>query len=116
MHLAVILMLVILDFVILTLKAEGFSDCLHHRHPEPFKGEGSSEVLLLVECDWMLRCAQHDGNQDCMLGPKTQMRRPRVAKEDGVGKKTQMRKASEAGPLAGPFPSRSIWCYGPKGL
>ena len=66
MHLAVILMLVILDFVILTLKAEGSSNCLHHRHPEPFKGEGSSEVLLLVECDWMLRCAQHDGNQDCM--------------------------------------------------
>ena len=57
MHLAVILMLVILDFVILTLKAEGSSDCLHHRHPEPFKGEGSSEVLLLVECNWMLRCA-----------------------------------------------------------
>ncbi|OWV19760.1 hypothetical protein B7990_00880 [Fibrobacter sp. UWB4] len=51
------------------------------------KAEGSSEVLLLVECDWILRCAQHDGNQDCMLGPKTQMRRPRVAKEDGVGKK-----------------------------
>ena len=54
MHLAVILMLVILDFVILTLKAEGSSDCLHHRHPEPFKGEGSSEVLDMKN-NWMLR-------------------------------------------------------------
>ena len=71
MHLAVILMLVILDFVILTLKAEGSSDCLHHRHPEPFKGEGSSDCLhhrhpepfkgegsskvLVMKNNWMLR-------------------------------------------------------------
>ena len=45
--------------VILTLKAEGSSDCLHHRHPEPFKGEGSSNVLYM-KYNWMLRCAQHD--------------------------------------------------------
>jgi hypothetical protein len=38
----VILMLVILDFVILTLKAEG-----------------SSKVLYMKN-NWMLRCAQHD--------------------------------------------------------
>ena len=69
MHLAVILMLVILDFVILTLKAEGSSGCLHHRHPEPFKGEGSSNVLYM-KYNWMLRCAQHDEMRECMQGKK----------------------------------------------
>ena len=107
--------------VILTLKAEGSSDCLHHRHPEPFKGEGSSEVLLLVECDWILRCAQHDGNQDCMLGPKTQMRRPRVAKEDGVGKKHKCVRRAKRDRLRAHFRAEAFGvmarrAYNTKGL
>ena len=36
------------------------------RHPEPFKGEGSSKVLVMKN-NWMLRCAQHDEMRECMI-------------------------------------------------
>ena len=46
----VILMLVILDFVILTLKAEG------------------SSKVLVMKYNWMLRCAQHDEIRTAAFG------------------------------------------------
>ena len=50
------------------------------------KAEGSSKVLYMKN-NWMLRCAQHDGNQDCM----TFCRHPEPFKGEGSSKVLYMK-------------------------